>query len=128
MTEINIRFGPLCGFKSDMSRGPRSSKSCHLQCSKPVPLFDYFVRMQQERFWNREAECFRCLQIKSNVRFAPKPTEVLRCRAKLTRCDKRQSSAQTTANVKSRVASCLNCFRSCCQFRGEVTSDDPVDS
>jgi hypothetical protein len=59
MTEINIRFGPLCGFKSDMSRGPRSSKSCHLQCSKPVPLFDYFVRMQQERFWNREAECFR---------------------------------------------------------------------
>ena len=68
------------------------------------------------------------LQIKSNVRFAPKPTELLRCRAKLTRCAKRQSSAQTTANVKSRVASCLNCFRSCCQFRGEVTSDDPVDS
>jgi len=25
MTEIKVRFGPLCGLKSDISRGPRSA-------------------------------------------------------------------------------------------------------
>ena len=28
---INVRFGPLCGLKSDISRGPRSAKSCREQ-------------------------------------------------------------------------------------------------
>jgi hypothetical protein len=26
---INVRFDPLCGLKSDISRGPRSAKSGH---------------------------------------------------------------------------------------------------
>jgi hypothetical protein len=28
---INVRFGPLCGLKSDISRGPRSAISCREQ-------------------------------------------------------------------------------------------------
>lgn len=26
-TEMNVRFGPLCGHKSDISRGPRGARS-----------------------------------------------------------------------------------------------------
>ena len=39
---FNVRFGPLCGLKSDISRGPRSAMSRHMRCSKKI-LFDYFV-------------------------------------------------------------------------------------
>src|SRR5262249_59956140 len=29
-----VRFGPLCGLKSDISQGPRSATRRHMQCSK----------------------------------------------------------------------------------------------
>jgi hypothetical protein len=28
-------FGPPCGLRSDISRGSRRAKSCHVRCSKP---------------------------------------------------------------------------------------------
>jgi hypothetical protein len=31
---INVRFGPLCGLKSDISRGPRSAMNGVMHCNK----------------------------------------------------------------------------------------------
>src|SRR5262245_56164485 len=31
---INVRFGPLCGLKSDISRGPRSAMNGLMHCNK----------------------------------------------------------------------------------------------
>jgi hypothetical protein len=33
---INVRFGPLCGLKSDMSRGRRSANRDLTRCSKQL--------------------------------------------------------------------------------------------
>jgi len=31
---INVRFGPICGLKPDIPRGPRSARTGLMQCSK----------------------------------------------------------------------------------------------
>jgi hypothetical protein len=36
---INVRIGPLCGLKSDISRGQRSANSSLSRCGKPTDHF-----------------------------------------------------------------------------------------
>ena len=36
---IDVRYGALCGLKSDISRGPRSANNELMQCSKKGSLF-----------------------------------------------------------------------------------------
>jgi hypothetical protein len=37
---VNVRFGPLCGLKSDISRGPRSASFQTSRCDKAERSFD----------------------------------------------------------------------------------------
>jgi len=41
--QINFRFGPLCGHKSDIPRGPRSATSRREQSQQRSPSFDHLV-------------------------------------------------------------------------------------
>jgi hypothetical protein len=51
---INVRFGPLCGLKEDVSRGPRSAKSGHSHRSKNAALFDHLVGKGEQLVGNLE--------------------------------------------------------------------------
>src|SRR5262245_51323102 len=53
---INVRFGPLCGLKSDISRGPRSATTGLVQCSKYRLLFDHLVGAYHQGQGHFEAE------------------------------------------------------------------------
>ena len=52
----NVRFGPLCGLKSDMSRGPRSATSGLMRCSKKHLLFDHLVGGREQLVRHGEAK------------------------------------------------------------------------
>ena len=40
---INVGFGPLCGLKSDISRGPRSARIGLMYCNKRGGLVGYSI-------------------------------------------------------------------------------------
>jgi hypothetical protein len=42
-TRIIVRFGPLCGLKSDISRGPRSAMNGLMHCNKQAVLIGYSI-------------------------------------------------------------------------------------
>src|SRR5262245_13837218 len=45
---VNVRFGPLCGLKSDISRGPRSAKSGCEQSQQICRFFDHLVSARKD--------------------------------------------------------------------------------
>jgi hypothetical protein len=61
---INVRFGPLCGLTSDISRGPRSAKNGLMHGSKRYEprwfLFDHLLGAHQDSIGNGDAENFCC--------------------------------------------------------------------
>jgi len=59
---INVRFGPLCGLTSDISRGPRSANRRPERVQRSA-LFDHLVGAGEEHRRNFEAECFRGLEV-----------------------------------------------------------------
>jgi hypothetical protein len=56
---INVRFGPLCGLKSDTTRGPRSATIGCEQSQQDPRLFDHLVGTQKHRRRDGEIERLR---------------------------------------------------------------------
>jgi len=62
-TLINVRFGPLCGLKSDIARGPKSATSGCEQSQERSPLFDHLVGKLLEMQRHVEAEYLGGLEV-----------------------------------------------------------------
>jgi hypothetical protein len=64
---INVRFCPLCGLKSDISRGPRSANSGCEQSQQIALLFDDLVGAGEQGRRHLEAECPRRDQVDNQI-------------------------------------------------------------
>src|SRR5262245_40827945 len=60
---INVRFGPLCGPKSDISQGPRSARIGLMHCNKRGGLFNHLVGADKQPLRQGDAEGPRGLEV-----------------------------------------------------------------
>jgi hypothetical protein len=67
---INVRFGPLCGLKSDISCGPGCAKTGCEQSQQGGPLFDHLVGDGKHAWRNGQAESLRGLDVDDELKFA----------------------------------------------------------
>ena len=65
---LNVRFGPLCGLKSDIATCPKSAKTGREQMQQKK-LFDYLVGESEQLIWYGEAERSGTNQIDYKIEF-----------------------------------------------------------
>src|SRR5262249_32029682 len=65
MSALPPKNGPI----ADASVGPLCAKSCHMQCSKLVSLFDHLVGEREQIVRNFDSECLRGPEIDHHLEF-----------------------------------------------------------
>jgi hypothetical protein len=65
---INVRFGPLCGLRSDITRGPRRGQQETHAPQHKASLFDHLVGNRQQLRRDCQPESSRSLKIDHEVK------------------------------------------------------------